>query len=123
MLSNDAEKLLKEMLAMEIPEEMKHYVPKRGLTDSIVKQQTSFTDIIKIKDALSLLISDECITRTKGGLIIITAKGKAYFEVKKRNKRVWYAEHWIAPFMTGFLSGVLATLLGTALVMYFLHHR
>lgn len=56
-----------------------------------------------------------------GKTIHLTPSGLHYFDNKRAQTKRWFLETWIAPFMTGFLSGVLVTLAGTALVMLLLH--
>ena len=76
----------------------------------------------EVVDAVNYLSTQGlAINQADGYLVIVTPTGLQYFNQKKSARRTWIAEHWLAPFMTGFLSGVLVTLAGTALVTWLLH--
>lgn len=53
----------------------------------------------------------------QGSAVKLTPQGLHYFTVKSEKRRLWWAEHWIAPLVTGFISGLAVGIIGTLLAL------
>lgn len=95
---------------------------KNGLTNIHDLYRETGLDQQKLHHAIDYLAEHDLLTKISGSYLwtSVTPDGLEYFSTKKQDHKRWMAEHWYAPFGTGFLSGVIATLVTSILVKWLL---